>query len=176
MQVKKIKLVAPTSYQESLSYIFSKEISVKMRDVNKQRGEGKLSKTESWAYNGKMAEFAVYNTLIKSYKNVTPPDVHIYPIERKSNDADIIADGRLVHIKSAMNVSGFENSWMFSLKDPICETPNEMDIIALVITYPEKLFEAYFIKAIDLVGLYKPPYNQSTTGKAIYETDLKPKQ
>lgn len=143
-----------------------------MRDYNKVRGEGKLSKTEAWAYNSKMAEFAVYNTLSKSYKKVTPPDVHIYPIEKKSNDADIEADGRLIHVKSSMYVSGLESSWMFSLKDPICVEPNEMDIVALVIMYPEKKAEAYFIRASDLIGIYKPPYNQNTAGKAIYESDL----
>lgn len=174
MQLKKLKLIAPSSYQEFLCDRFAYESAINQKDYYAKKGEGDVSKLKQWAYLGKMAEYAVFNTLIsyESYKILTPPDIFIYEKKRKSHAADIVADGSQVHVKSFMEKEGRSPSWLFSTEDKIVTNPTDKDIVALVMVSPEGLFQAYFIQAQKLVGLYEKPINPTTIAHAIYETTL----
>jgi hypothetical protein len=96
----------------------------------------------------------------------------IYERKRKSHAADIVADGKQVHVKSFMSKEGRNPSWLFSTEDRIVENPSEEDIVALVIVTLPKTFEAYFVPAKKLVGLYEKPINPTTIAHAIYESTL----
>ena len=174
MQLKKINLVAPSIYQEQLCQLFSKQSAVDQQDYYSKKGEGKIDKLELWSYNGKMAEYAVFNTLIQfpEYKTIVPPDIMLYKKDRKSHDADIKADDKNIHVKSCMVVDDRLSSWLFSTEDKLVSQPKENDIIAFVsITLP-KTFQAYFIQATRITGMYKEPYAKKTVAHAIYEEDL----
>lgn len=174
MQLKKVSLIAPSSYQETLCNHFAQQSAINQQSFYSKKGEGDISKLSEWAYIGKMAEFAVFNTLISfdKYKSVSPPDIMIYERKRKSHAADIVSDGKQVHVKSCMIRSGREISWLFSTEDKIVRKPSEDDIVALVTIDFPKVFEAYFISAIDLVGKYEKPFNPTTIAHAIYESTL----
>lgn len=174
MQVRRVKLIKPTFYQEVLCSTFAKHSSLDQQEYYKKKGEGDLSKLELWAYNGKMAEFAVFNTLLSfpNYKKVSPPDIMIYERNRKSHDADIVSDDKLIHVKSCVVVNGRESSWLFSTEDKLVTNPTENDIVSLVMLNESDTFEAYFIKATELVGMYKKPILSKTVAHAIYESDL----
>jgi hypothetical protein len=174
MQLKKLKLIEPSSYQEDLCNKFSLESATNQKEFYATKGEGDIIKLKQWAYIGKMAEYAIFNTLISfpEYKIVSPPDIMIYERKRKSHAADIVADGKQVHVKSFMSKEGRNPSWLFSTEDRIVENPSEEDIVALVIVTLPKTFEAYFVPAKKLVGLYEKPINPTTIANAIYESTL----
>jgi hypothetical protein len=174
MQLKKISLIAPSSYQESLCEIFATQSAINQQEFYAKKGEANIAKLSEWAYIGKLAEFAVFNTIISfdKYKLVSPPDVMIYERKRKSHAADIVSDGKQIHVKSCMVKNGREISWLFSTEDKIVRTPTEEDMVALVVISLPKTFEAYFVSAIDLVGKYEKPFNPTTIAHAIYESTL----
>jgi hypothetical protein len=170
----KINLIPPTFYQESLCDLFAKESVKNIDSYYSSKGQGDINKLIAYAYQGKMAEFAVYNTLVSlgKYNPVTFPDIEIYEIDNRSFDADIKASDKLVHVKSFMKVDGYKTSWLFSDNDPLCEQPLPEDMVALVEIELPKKFSGYFISAGKLVGLYKPPLFSKTIAKAIYEEDI----
>lgn len=174
MQIRKLNLIAPDLYQEKLCSTFAKNSAINQREYYKTKGERGIAKLEYWTYNGKMSEYAVFNTLLSfpNYKKVSPPDIMIYERNRKSHDADIVSDDKLIHVKSCIVVDGREPSWLFSTEDKIVTKPSENDIVAFVMMSVPKLFEAYFVKATDLIGKYKEPFNATTIAHAIYESDL----
>ena len=174
MQLKKVSLIAPSSYQEALSEAFATQSAINQQSYYAKKGEGNVSKLSEWAYVGKLAEFAVFNTLISfdKYKFVSPPDIMIYEKKRKSHAADIVSDGKQIHVKSCMVRDGREISWLFSTEDKIVRRPEEDDIVALVTITSTKVFEAYFVTATDLVGKYEKPFNPTTIAHAIYESTL----
>lgn len=173
MQIKKSKLIKPTLYQDSICAIFGKEMALNQRKYYTERGERDLTKLANWSYIGKMAEYAVFNTLIslKKYKSIAPPDIAIYPQEYKSHAADIVADGRQIHVKC--HVENYADpSWLFSTKDKVCDNPTDMDIIALVIVSASGDFDCYFVPAKELVEKYKAPLSEKTVARALYEKDI----
>ena len=174
MQLKKLKLIEPSNYQEDLCNKFSLESAMNQQAFYAKKGEGDLIKLKQWAYIGKMAEYAVFNTLLsfREYKTVSPPDIMIYERNRKSHAADVVADGKQVHVKSFMAKEGREPSWLFSTEDRLVDSPIENDIVALVIITLPKVFEAYFVPAKKLVGMYEKPINPTTIAHAIYESTL----
>jgi hypothetical protein len=174
MQLKKLKLIEPSSYQEDLCNKFSLESASNQKEFYATKGESNIIKLKQWAYLGKMAEYAVFNTLLSfpEYKIVSPPDIMIYERKRKSHAADIVADGKQVHVKSFMSKEGRNPSWLFSTEDRLVDNPIDNDIVALVIVTLPKVFEAYFVPAKSLVGLYEKPINPTTIAHAIYESTL----
>ena len=96
----------------------------------------------------------------------------IYEKKRKSHAADIVSDGKQIHVKSCLVKDGREISWLFSTEDKIVRKPIEDDIVALVVISLPKTFEAYFIPALELVGKYEKPFNPTTIAHAIYESTL----
>lgn len=139
------------------------------------KGTGDTKKLEQYAYIGKMAEYAVFNTLLSSgrYKSITPPDIAIYSKEQRSHAADLVADGKKIHVKSCNATEWIATSWLFSTEDPIVDNPTEDDIVAFVAIRPvNKKFDCYFVKATELKGMYKKPVYAKTVAHAIYESDL----
>jgi len=175
MQAKKVNLVEPSSYQEKISDLFAKESLVSRGRIYASKGTTDLKKLEQYAYLGKMAEWAVFNTLLASgkYSHITPPDIAIYEKKDRSHAADLVADGRNVHVKSCNATEWIGTSWLFSTEDPLVEHPTELDIVAFVAIRPNtKMFDCYFVKATDLKGMYKKPVYSKTIAHAIYESDL----
>jgi hypothetical protein len=155
-----------------LSELFSKEVYSTNKDQYDKRNQTNKSKVESDIYIGKMAEFAVWNFLVDQGKPATFPDIMIYPKEMKSFDADITSGDIKVHVKSCMDVSQFPNSWVFQPNDSLCTSPSEKEFIAFVICYPAKKFEAYFVSALKVIGMYRPPRKEGLDKKVIYEENL----
>jgi hypothetical protein len=132
----------------------------------------KEEKLISDIYLGKMAEFAVWNFLHKQKKNATFPDINVYESYRKNYDADIMIGETKVHVKSCSE-NNYGNSWVFRPSDPIVSNPDENDFVALVVLTKQSTFDAYFLSAIELLGMYKPPRNPDYHMMVIYEEDLK---
>jgi len=172
MLLKKVKLIAPNNYQEVLADLFSKEVYSTNKEQYDKRNQTNRSKVESDIYIGKMAEFAVWNFLIEQSKLATFPDIGVYPKELKSFDADITSGDVKIHVKSCMDVGDFPNSWVFQPNDFLCTSPSDKEFIAFVICYPVNKFEAYFISALKVLDMYRPPRNEWLHKKVIYEEEL----
>jgi hypothetical protein len=175
MQIKKVQLIPPSSYQESVADLFSKEVfyNTSNKSVYTNTNKSSPEKLISGIYLGKLAEFAVWNFLISVKKKASFPDVSILPADMKSYDADIISEGTNIHVKSCMSTSNtFPISWLFYPNDPVTITPQENDFCAFVICYPSKRFEGYFAKAVDMIVMYKDPKLEHLKKKVIYEEDL----
>lgn len=175
MQVKKISLIEPSSYQEKLCDLFAKESAIERGRIYSAKGTGDSNKVEAYAYLGKMGEYAVFNTLLSSgrYKFISPPDIAIYKKEQRSHAADLVADGKKIHVKCCNATEWIATSWLFSTEDPLVDRPTEDDIVAFVAIRPAgKKFECYFVKATELKGMYKKPVYAKTVAHAIYESDL----
>jgi hypothetical protein len=176
MLQKKLKLTAPSTYQEALANLFSKEVFYNSSSGNlyktRTRNNVKEENLISDIYLGKMAEFAVWNFLHKQKKNATFPDINVYESYRKNYDADIMIGETKVHVKSCSENS-YGNSWVFRPSDPIVSNPDENDFVALVVLTKQSTFDAYFLSAIELLGMYKPPRNPDYHMMVIYEEDLK---
>jgi len=176
MPQKKLKLTAPSTYQEALANLFSKEVFYNSASGNmyktRTQNNVKEEKLISDIYLGKMAEFAVWNFLHKQKKNATFPDINVYESYRKNYDADIMIGETKVHVKSCSE-NNYGNSWVFRPSDPIVSNPDENDFVALVVLTKQSTFDAYFLSAIELLGMYKPPRNPDYHMMVIYEEDLK---
>lgn len=154
--------------------IFADEMGKKEADFYRGKSEGNASKLSLWAWGGKMAEIAVYNTLVASrrYKKISQPELLMHEIWMKSHDADIVADGKKIHVKSFIKYAQLDPTWLFALTDSVVNNATEDDIIALVIYDKEKNFEAYFIPAKNVEGMFKPPISEKMKALALYEKDL----
>jgi len=184
MQLKKVSLIAPSSYQESLCQEFSNEVYItnKKTYMARHNHDDKASaRTNGFAelkfkadiYIGKMAEFAVYNFILAQGKSVTFPDIEIYHGRKKSFDADLTVNNETpIHVKSCMETNGYDNSWLFQPNDKLTTEPSELDVIFLVVISPVKEFSGYVLKAIDYVGRYENPRNEELKKKVIYESTL----
>jgi hypothetical protein len=173
-KITKFELIAPTLLQEQLSNLFSTYSARNQQEYYSTKGEGDIDKLKQWAYIGKMAEYAVFNKLITldAYKIIIPPDIMIYEKKRKSHAADIVADGKQIHVKSCMVKEGRDNSWLFSTEDRLVKRPTDEDVIALVTVTLPSTFEAYFIPAVSLVGMYEKPIHAKTVAHALYESTI----
>ena len=172
MLLKKVKLIAPNNYQHTLAELFMKEVYSTNKEQYDKRNQTQRSKVESDIYIGKMAEFAVWNFLINQSKSATFPDIGVYPKELKSFDADITSGDVKIHVKCCMEVWDYQNSWVFQPNDSLCTSPSEKEFIAFVICSPDKKFEAYFVLASKVIGMYRPPRKESLDKKVIYEENL----
>jgi hypothetical protein len=172
MQLKKLKLIAPDTYQEKLSDIFSKEVFYTNLDKYKQRNQSDVKKVISDIYIGKMSEFAVWNYLQRDGKDATFPDIMIYPANKKSYDADITAGDVKIHVKSCVAMGVYPISWVFQPNDPVTINPSNKDFLALVSIEDDNSFNAYFVKAADVLQIYEKPKKEGLDKKVIYESTL----
>jgi hypothetical protein len=172
--LKKIKLIPPNNFQSKMCELFASEMGDKESKFYRDKSDGNAGKLSIWAWGGKMAEIAVYNTLVSSkrYKKISQPELLMHEIWMKSHDADIVADGKNIHIKSFIKYAQLDPTWLFSLTDSVVDNPTDNDILALVIYDKDKNFEAYFIPAKDVVDKYKEPMSDKIKAKALYEIDL----
>jgi hypothetical protein len=174
MQLKRVNLIAPSSYQETLSDLFATEVfnNSSSKETYLARNSNSRYKATKDIYLGKMAEFAVYNFLISQGKKVTFPDIAIYQTKQKSNDADLVSDNNLIHVKSCMLVSSYPISWLFQPTDEVTINPKENDFFAFTICTDKSEFYGYFAKSIDFIGMYRDPKLEHLKKKVIYEEDL----
>lgn len=173
MQLKKINLVAPSSYQEKLCSLFSAEVYITNKDMYSSRNQNNEDKVKSDIYFGKMAEFAVYNYLLSINRKCSTPDIMIYQAKQKSYDADLIVNDSVpLHVKSCINSPTYGNSWVFQPNDSLVNSPNENETIALVVMEYNLTFSGYIVKATDVIDLYKPPRKAELNKKVLYEKDL----
>lgn len=184
MQLKKVNLIAPSSYQESLCDAFSKEVYYTNKKVYMDRHNHATTTSErgnSYAeqkfkqdiYSGKLAEFAVYNYILSQGKSVTPPDIDIYHGRKKSFDADLTVNNETpIHVKSCIETNGWELAWLFQPNDKLIAEPSDKEVIFLVTISASKEFSAYILKAIDFIGKYEDPKFGILKKKVIYESNL----
>ena len=85
----KIKLNKITEYQDKQSDLFSKYSVFSSLSEYEKRNQFNKEKIINDIYNGKKAEFLVYNYLIYKQKKLTSPDLNIYEKYKKSYDADL---------------------------------------------------------------------------------------
>ena len=175
MPPKKVKLTAPSSYQEKLCSLFAENVFHTNEDmyVRVNKRDPKIVKEQ--IYSGKLAEYAVFNLLVANYDIVTAPDIMIYDKSKKSYDADIVAGGKNIHIKSCFSGQKYPISWLFQPTDGVTKTPTENDILALVIYEGGQDFSAYFVKAIDVLDKYENPIKEELVKlgkKMLYETTI----
>ena len=83
-------------------------------------------------YNGKKAEFLVYNFLISKQKKLASPDLNIYERYNKSYDADLHLKNVNIHVKSHKVNGNFPVSWVFQKKDPLLLEVKNNNYLAFV--------------------------------------------
>lgn len=172
MQLKKVRLIEPDAYQEKLSDMFAHEVYETNREMYASRNQDNRLKVIADIYLGKMAEFAVWNLLQRQGKDATFPDIMIYKANKKSYDADITSGDTKIHVKSCIAMGLYPVSWVFQPNDPLTISPSNKDFLALVSIEEEKFFEAYFVKAIDVIDIYEAPRKEGLDKKVIYESTL----
>ena len=140
----KIKLKHVTEYQRLQCELFSKFSVFSSLDEYKRRGQCDKDKIISDIYNGKVAEFMVYNFFISKGKSLASPDLNIYQRGMKSFDADLVIGDVNIHVKSHISNEIFPVSWMFQKNDPL---PSR-DYLCLVVDnsymYIKKVSEVEF--------------------------------
>ena len=168
---KQIRLPIISEYQKELSSLFSQySVNTNISEYSK-RNQSDIQKVRLDIYNGKVAEFMVFNHFRLMGYNPTPPDIMIYPPHDKSFDADIKCGKLSIHIKSCLNDSQFPNSWMFQPKDTLVSNPKDIDTLALCVLSDEPYM--YLIKANKIKGIYKKPIKASLLKKTLYEQDIR---
>jgi len=174
MQLKKVKLIPPTLYQEKLVNHFAKECYITNADMYAKRGQHDKSKIISDIYLGKMGEYAVFNFTISMGKKISPPDIMIYERKLKSFDADLVSVDNNIHVKTQIIATkNADIYWTFQPKDPITHSPTDNDFVALTIVNHETIeYHAYFLKAKDLLDIYKNDMYGNNDRKYIFESSL----
>jgi hypothetical protein len=158
-------------YQNELCKLFA-EYSVSSNiDEYKRRNQYDEDKIKQDIYNGKKAEFLVFEYLLSMNKHKPSiPDIMIYPKHMKSFEQDMIYDIKKLHIKSCLNDNSFPNSWLFQPNDILTTNPCVDEYIVFVVIGVENY--CYIEKADSLIDKYKKPLKVSLNKKVIYEKDL----
>jgi hypothetical protein len=177
----RIELGKITEYQDKQCELFSNYSVSSSLDEYEKRNQFNKDKIINDIYNGKKAEFLVYNLLISRKKELNSPDLNIYEKYNKSYDADLVlnsydAESVLkalnIHVKSH-NVNGiFPISWVFQKNDPLLTEQKDNNFLALVVMNEE--INYMYMKKISEVD-FKPPLKESLrmTKVCVYEADLK---
>ena len=167
----KIQLNKITEYQDKQCELFSKYSVLSSLSEYKKRNQVDKDKIINDIYNGKKAEFLVYNFLISKKKELNSPDLNIYEKYNKSYDADLILKDVSIHVKSH-NVSGnFPISWVFQKKDPLFFELKDNNFLVLVVMNKE--INYMYLKKISEVD-FKQPLKESLrmTKVCVYEADF----
>jgi hypothetical protein len=167
----KIQLKAIPEYQEKQCDLFSKFSVFSSLDEYKKRNQLNKEKIIKDIYNGKIAEFLVYNFLISKQKKINAPDLNIYNKYNKSYDADLVLENANIHVKSHIVNNNFPVSWVFQKKDPLLLKVNDDEFLALVVM--KNNINYMYLKKISEVK-FKQPLKESLrkTKVCIYEKDL----
>ena len=167
----KIQLNQISEYQEEQCKLFSKYSVYSSLIEYGKRNQLNKEKIIKDIYNGKVAEFMVYNFLIHKQKKLNSPDLNIYEKESKSYSADLYLDGTNIHIKSHNASSNFPISWVFQKKDPLLTNSKDTDFLALVVIKKEVNY--MYLKRISEVNFKEPiKENIKQTKLCIYESDF----
>jgi hypothetical protein len=169
----KIKLNETTEYQNKQCDLFSKYSVFSSLSEYEKRNQFDKNKIINDIYNGKKAEFLVYNYLISRQKKLMSPDLNIYEKHEKSYDADLylyLKDIN-IHVKSHKVNGNFTVSWVFQKRDPLLLEKKENDYLALVVM--DKDINYMYLKSIKDV-VFKEPVKDSLrkTKLCIYESDF----
>ena len=167
----RIQLNKITEYQDKQCILFSKHSVSSSLSEYEKRNQFNEEKIINDIYNGKKAEFLVYNFLMYRQKKLNSPDLNIYKKHNKSYDADLILENANVHVKSH-NVNGsFPVSWVFQKKDPLLSGLKDDDFLALVVL--NKHINYMYLKKISQVD-FKQPLKESLrkTKVCVYEADF----
>ena len=130
---------------------------------------------------GKLAEFAVYNSLIEKYPTLTLPDCNIYKPREKSWDYDLKSNEWNAHIKSQEVLQGskYGISWIFENTDKhvfINYKPNDY-VVFVSVNFMQKTAEIKSIVKVstlhELQLFKKPVLAKLITKSAVYYDDLK---
>jgi len=167
----KIQLSKITKYQEKQCKLFSEFSVTSSLDEYEKRNQSNKDKITTDIYNGKEAEFMVYNFLISSSKKLNSPDLNIYDKFNKSYDADLVLKNANIHVKSHKVNSNFPVSWVFQKNDPLLVYRDEKDFLALVVINNDISY--MYLNKISEVQ-FKEPIKESLkeTKLCIYEKDL----
>ncbi len=167
----KIQLNTISEYQDKQCDLFSKYSCFSSFSEYEKRNQSNKEKIISDIYNGKKAEFLVYNYLISKQKKLSSPDLNIYEKYNKSYDSDLNIKEINIHVKSH-NVNGnFPISWVFEKKDPLLSEMKENNFLALVVINRE--INYMYLKKISEVK-FKEPLKEclKKTKVCVYENDL----
>lgn len=173
MQLQKVKLIAPSLYQEDLCVKFSEHCYKTNRAMYAAKGHSDRSKIINDIYIGKMGEFAVFNFAIENKRKTSPPDIQIYDTKYKSHDADLISNGKNIHVKTKILAGVGDVYWTFNPNDPIVSNPSDDDFVSLVSVQAElKEFYAYFVPAKNLLHIYEDARYGDIKNKFVFEEVL----
>ncbi len=162
-----------TEYQDEQCSLFAKHSVSTSLSEYKKRNQFNKDKIIDDIYNGKKAEFMVYNFLIAKQRKLSSPDLNIYERYDKSYDADLYledADAH-IHVKSHKVNGNFPVSWVFQKKDPLLLEARDNDYLALVVM--DKGASYMYLKNIKDV-VFRDPAKESLrkTKSCIYESDF----
>ena len=167
----RIDLNTITQYQKEQCELFAKHSASSSLSEYKKRNQSDKDKIVSDIYNGKEAEFLVYNFLIAEKKKLESPDLNIYEGYRKSYDADLSVGDIDIHVKSHKVNSNFPVSWVFQKKDPLLSQAKDSDYIALVVM--ENGFNYMYLRKVSEVEFREPQKKSLRDTKAcVYQRDL----
>tara|TARA_R110002153_G_scaffold109109_5_gene249844 strand:+ start:473 stop:982 length:510 start_codon:yes stop_codon:yes gene_type:complete len=167
----KIQLNKITEYQNKQCILFSKYSVFSSLSEYEKRNQFNEDKIINDIYNGKKAEFLVYNFLISKQKKLASPDLNIYERYNKSYDADLHLKNVNIHVKSHKVNGNFPVSWVFQKKDPLLLEVKNNNYLALVVM--NKDINYMYLKNIKDVS-FKEPVKESlrNTKLCIYEHDF----
>lgn len=166
-----ISLPNITDYQDMQCWLFAKYSYDSSLDEYRKRNQFNKNKIIKDIYNGKKAEFLVYNYLVRKGKKLNSPDVNIYDKRNKSYDADLSVDGINIHVKSHLKNENYPVSWVFQTKDPLLFKKNDNDYLALVVVSDKSYM---YVKYISKVSFKDPIKKVLKTNKScVYEKDIR---
>lgn len=174
----KIILKPVTDYEDDACEKFMYLSNGQSLDYYKNiRNQDNPDKIKNDIYNGKKAEYMVFNKLNLSDKVCcTPPDTSFYPIGRKSWDPDLYVivgkKAHSVHVKSCLlDRYSWGNSWVFTKDDPLFRTDSDNDYLALCVL-SNNINYMYLIKFKDAIFKEPQKEDKKDTKICIYEKDL----
>tara|TARA_R110001632_G_scaffold220795_1_gene350927 strand:- start:148 stop:654 length:507 start_codon:yes stop_codon:yes gene_type:complete len=166
----KVQLNAITEYQDKQCGLFAKYSASSSTDEYARRSQFNKDKIVKDIYNGKKAEFLVYNFLISQERKLNSPDLNIYGKHNKSYDSDLILVNIKIHVKSHEVNHKFPVSWVFQKTDPLLKV-EENNYLALVVLNKDTNY--MYLKEIAEVH-FRPPVKQQLrkTKLCLYESDI----
>jgi hypothetical protein len=167
----KIDLKKITQYQDEQCKLFSNFSVFSSLSEYKKRNQFDKDKIVNDIYNGKKAEFMVYNFLVSKNKQTTSPDLNIYEKHNKSYSPDLLLKNANIHVKSHVVNSNYPVSWVFQKKDPLIFDLKNNNFLALVVINEENNY--MYLKKITEVK-FEPPFKKSLeqTKVCVYEKDF----
>jgi hypothetical protein len=118
----------------------------------RKRNQINPQKIELDIYNGKIAEYAVYEYLRLSSIDCTEPDTKIYLGRSKNFNADLCTHSFDIHVKSQSEESArlYGKSALFQKTDKLITAPSQRDLLCFVETRPDRCVIIGFIQAVNM--------------------------